>query len=368
MAKTLVGLYDTFSDAQHVVEDLAKAGFSRSDISLATHSTSGVKNQHADYSYSEPRASTGSRGRELINLLTNNGVPRDEADSYAEGVRRGGALVLVKASEGETERGLEIMKRLQPVDIDHRLGEWRREGWSRFDLDAEPYATSDVTRERERYGKRMTDEGEVTIPVVEEQLTVGKREVAGDRIRIHTYVEEQPVTEEVRLREERVHVERHPVDRPATEADLENFREETMEFTETAEEAVVSRRARVVEEVTVQTGVEEHTETVHDTVRRTHVDVDHNDVPSTTQRRAFETYDADFRRHYTSTFASSGAAYSDYEPAYRYGYDLGYDERYRGRDWAAIEADARRDWEGRHQGTWERFKDAIRHGWTQVRS
>jgi stress response protein YsnF len=368
MAKTLVGLYDAFTDAQQVVEDLAKAGFSRSDISLATHSTGGVKNQHTDYSYAEQRASAGSRGGELINLLTNNGVPRDEADSYAEGVRRGGTLVLVKASEGETDRGLEIMKRLQPVDIDHRLGEWRREGWSRFDPDAEPYATNDVTRERERYGKRMTDEGEVTIPVVEEELTVGKREVAHDRIRIHTYIEEQPVTEEVRLREERVHVERHPVDRPATEADLENFTEETMEFTETAEEAVVSRRARVVEEVTVQTDVEEHTETVHDTVRRTHVDVDQEGTQSATRVTGIETYDADFRQHHTSTFASSGGAYADYEPAYRYGYTLGTEERYHGRDWSALESDARRDWEARHTGTWDRYKDAIRYGWEKVRT
>ena len=47
-----------------------------------------------------------------------------------------------------------------------------------------------------------------------------------------------------------------------------------MEFTETAEEPVVSRRARVVEEVTVHQDVEEHTETVRGTVRRTVVDVD----------------------------------------------------------------------------------------------
>ena len=367
MAKTLVGLYDTFTDAQQVVQELEKSGFSRSNISLVTHSTGDAKNQHVDYIYAEKMSSTDGE-KELINLLTDYGVPQNEADSYAEGVRRGGALVLVKASEGETDRGLEIMKRLHPVDIDQRLGEWRQEGWNRFDPDAEPYATSDVTREREHYGERMTDEGEVTIPVVEEELTVGKREVERDRIRIHTHVEEQPVAEDVRLREERVTVARHPVDRPATQADLETFMEGTMEFTETAEEAVVSKRARVVEEVTVQRDVEEHTETVHDTVRRTHVDVDHEDVSSATNRRAFETYDADFRRHYNATFASSGAAYNDYEPAYRYGYTMGHDERYRGRDWAAVEADARRDWEARHQGTWERFKDAIRHAWTHVRA
>jgi hypothetical protein len=60
--------------------------------------------------------------------------------------------------------------------------------------------------------------------------------------------------------------------------------------------------------------------------------------------------------------------YEDYEPAYRYGYDLGMHERYRGRDWAALEADARRDWEAHHPGTWERFKAAIRYGWDKVRA
>jgi len=367
MAKTLVGLHDTFTDAQQVVQALEKSGFSRRNIGFVTHSAGGVKNQHIDYIYTEKISST-DRGSELINLLTDYGVPQNEVDAYAEGVRRGGALVLVKATEDETDRGLAIMKQLRPVDIDQRFEEWRQEGWNRFDPDAEPYTVADVTRERERYGKRMTDEGEVTIPVVEEELTVGKREVERDRIRIHTYVEEQPVAEDVRLREERVTVERHPVNRPATEADLDTFREETMEFTETAEEAVVSRRARVVEEVTVQRDVAEHTEMVHETVRRTHVDVDHEAVPSVTNRRAFETYDADFRRHYNTTFVSSGATYNDYEPAYRYGYTLGHDERYRERDWAAVEADARRDWEARHQGTWEQFKDAIRHSWTHVRA
>ena len=65
--------------------------------------------------------------------------------------------------------------------------------------------------------------------------------------------------------------------------------------------------------------------------------------------------------------ASSGTTYEAYEPAYRYGYDLGTNERYRGRDWDALEADARRDWETRQPGTWARFHDAIRHAWEAVR-
>jgi hypothetical protein len=51
---------------------------------------------------------------------------------------------------------------------------------------------------------------------------------------------ETPVQENVQLREERVRVQRNAVDRPASEADLQGFREGEIELTETAEEAVVS--------------------------------------------------------------------------------------------------------------------------------
>jgi stress response protein YsnF len=91
-------------------------------------------------------------------------------------------------------------------------------------------------------------------------------------VRVESRGEEKPVTEQVQLREERVHVERRPVDRPVTEADAA-FREGTLEVTERAEEAVVSKTAHVVEEVVVGKQVEEHTETIRDTVRRTDVDV-----------------------------------------------------------------------------------------------
>ena len=82
----------------------------------------------------------------------------------------------------------------------------------------------------------------------------------------------------------------------------------------------------------------------------------------------FATYAPVFRQHYDTAFGNKGGAYVEYEPAYRYGYELGTNERYRGRDWAALEAEARRDWEARHPSTWERFKEAIRYGWDTVRA
>jgi hypothetical protein len=185
-------------------------------------------------------------------------------------------------------------------------------------------------------------------------------------VRLYTRVTETPVAQEVRLREEHVHVERHPVERPATEADLAAIPEGTIEVTATAEEPVVSRHARVVEEVVVSTDVEERTETVRDTVRHMEVDVEPGGAEHA-RVMGFDSYDTDFRHHYTTTLASRGEPYDRWQPAYRYGYDLASDPRAAGRDWAALEPDARHAWEAHHQGTWETCKDTIRYAWETVR-
>jgi L-rhamnose mutarotase len=87
----------------------------------------------------------------------------------------------------------------------------------------------------------------------------------------------------------------------------------------------------------------------------------------TRDARGFDTYEAEFRSHYNTTLASRGHAYDRWAPGYRYGYDLARDRRYAGRDWTAVEPEARRQWEERHKGTWEEFKDTIRHAWDRVR-
>lgn len=76
----------------------------------------------------------------------------------------------------------------------------------------------------------------------------------------------------------------------------------------------------------------------------------------------------DFRRHYQTTYAGTGRAWEDYAPAYRYGYDLSSDTRYRGRNWSEIEADVQRDWNSNNNSkTWEDFKDAVREGWERTK-
>jgi uncharacterized protein (TIGR02271 family) len=89
--------------------------------------------------------------------------------------------------------------------------------------------------------------------------------------------EERPVEARVNLREEHVSVQRRPVDRPATEADFNKAATANLEVTESAERAVVSKEARVVEEVQIGKQATERTETIRDTVRKTDVDVERVD-------------------------------------------------------------------------------------------
>ncbi len=124
-------------------------------------------------------------------------------------------------------------------------------------------------------------ENETTIPVIKEELQVGKREVETGGIRLRSRIVEKDISKDINLREENVQVERNTVDRPASAGD---FREGEIEVREHAEVPVVSKEARVVEEVSLNKEVTERDETISDTVRNTEVDIDRDDTSSTTNR------------------------------------------------------------------------------------
>jgi uncharacterized protein (TIGR02271 family) len=117
-------------------------------------------------------------------------------------------------------------------------------------------------------------DGELVVPVVEEQIRIGKRDVDRVGARVSTRVEETPVQESVTLRDEQVHVERRPVNRPVRDDETAGFKEGTVEVHARSEEAVVDKRARVVGEVVISKSATEREETVRDTLQRTDVEVD----------------------------------------------------------------------------------------------
>src|ERR671930_1061835 len=189
MAKTLVALYDTCTDAERVVQELIKDGFARSDIHLALDHTEGCETQHAAVEWDSAYA-----GANLLETLADMGVPYEEAHAYAEGVHRGSALVVVESSDDRSERGMAILQRLHPVDLHERTAQWRQEGWTGYDANAikstPTSSTATATRraqEQARSETRVADKGartrrvegqeEVKVPVVEEDIAIGKREV-----------------------------------------------------------------------------------------------------------------------------------------------------------------------------------------------
>jgi uncharacterized protein (TIGR02271 family) len=421
--KTIVGLYDDWTTARRVLEELVQAGFDRNHINLIandrdqTYANSLQGDTGSGEKVAEgvatgalaggalgglgglllglgalaipgigpviaagpiaaglTGAAVGAATGGLVGALAGWGIPEEEAGYYAEGVRRGGTLVGVEAEDHQVDRALAIMNRYGPVDIERRAGEWRASGWSGFDANAGNYKAdtngSMASRMKADMGPttRNTNltEGEAVIPIVEEELRVGKREVETGGVRIHTYVEENPVSEEVKLRQERVNVERRPVDRAVDPSTVDAFREQTFEMTERAEQVVAEKTARVVEEVVVGKEVENRTENVSDTVRRTRVDVENTNGGATGMTN-WDEFDTRWRSHYNQFYGGSGRNYEYYQPGYRYGYTLANDQRYAGRGWALVEPDVRRDWEATGQGAWEDFKDAIRQGWNEVR-
>jgi len=87
----------------------------------------------------------------LLGALKEAGHSDDEANVYAEGVRRGGTLISVKASDGERDRIDGILNGRRGSDAATRGEAYRQSGWSRFDPDAEPYSSDQITRERSLY-------------------------------------------------------------------------------------------------------------------------------------------------------------------------------------------------------------------------
>jgi uncharacterized protein (TIGR02271 family) len=222
-------------------------------------------------------------------------MPDEDRYTYAEGLNRGGYLVTVtNVPMGLYEQALDILDDEGAIDIDERAESWRSEGWTGYSPSDSSYSdrtgtytagsgmgtgtTSTGYTDGGMSGSRTgdgldMDRDRESIPVVQEQLRVGKRDVSHGRVRVRSYTVEEPVNEEVNLHNERVVVDRRPVDRALGAADGA-FKDRTIEAEERSEEPVVDKQARVVEEVSLRKEAEDRAETISDTVRHTEVEVD----------------------------------------------------------------------------------------------
>lgn len=315
---TVVGVFDNASEAQQAVEALVSDGFSRSSIDMsATQSDSTTSTTGGgDYVQDRNRNTSGTYAEEVVddtkdvgsgigNFFSSLFGGGDDADRYSRVGDRSSIVTVHAQSEDEVERAADILDDNGAVDVNERDEQYNGgmstgagmtgmgmvgTGMVGNTMDT----TNRMTDNTMDTTNRMTTDGDQTIKVVEENLQVGKREEETGGVRVRSRIVEHPVEESLRLREERVTVQRNPVNRPATDADLTTFKEGQIEMRETAERAVVSKTANVVEEVSIGKEVTEHDEIVRDTVRKTEADVENlnsNDQQVRTERSDLGTDD-----------------------------------------------------------------------------
>lgn len=209
MAKTVVALFDTLEQAQRAAQDLIERGFVRDSISLVAGEPGYAAGRYAgdekrvaegtgagagggvlggvigmlpglgalaipgigpviaagplaaaigsSFAGAAVGAGIGGAVGGLLGALVGVGVTGEDAGLYAEGVRRGGALIVIVTSDDMASGAHSILQRHDAVDLDKRGAEWRQSGWNRFDQDADPYYARDTVRETVERGLESRD-------------------------------------------------------------------------------------------------------------------------------------------------------------------------------------------------------------------
>jgi hypothetical protein len=201
MTVTISRLYNSYSDAAKAVRDLEAAGVPHSDISIVANNSdewySTDKKIDKDRDGVDDRAEAAGKGAGVgatvggaagllaglgmlaipglgpvvaagwlaataagaaagaatggvIGALTEAGVSKDDAETYAEGVRRGGTLVTARVPDAN-RANLEAVLNRSAVDVQSRRAAWQKSGWKSFDPAAKPYTADEVRKERSLY-------------------------------------------------------------------------------------------------------------------------------------------------------------------------------------------------------------------------
>jgi uncharacterized protein (TIGR02271 family) len=289
MSSTITAMFDSRSDAEAAKARLESANVDADHVHIHDKTSSGHREQ--GYSTHEDRG--------VWDSIKNAFLPDEDRHTYEEGLRRGGVLLTADVDDDRVDEAVRVLEGAGSIDIDDRSSQWRSSGWD-YSAPATGAgvgtgaALGALGANAPTTGVGSTEhvgssEREEVIPVVEEQLVFGKRDVNRGGVRVRSYVTETPVHEQIRLRNERVNVERRTVDLPLSAADGDAFRERSIDMTATGEEAVVGKNARVVEEVVVSKTAEEHVENIDDTVRKTDVEVDRDSDVDTSTGSTFGT-------------------------------------------------------------------------------
>jgi uncharacterized protein (TIGR02271 family) len=302
-------------------------------------------------------AAIGAGVGAIAGALVGMGIPKEEAEYYEGEVKSGRTLVAVKA-DGRYDEAQRILRQHGAYDIENRAGSVGATGV----VAGQPVAAA---------GGR-TAEGEQTVQLREEHLEATKTAVETGQVTLGKEVVEEKKTLEVPVTREEAFVERRPVERPS-DRPIEAGTQQTIEVPVREERVELDKQAVVYEEVGVNKQQVVQNQQVSDTVRREELRVDkEGDVnlpgatpTTTTWDQVMPTY----RQRWQQRVGTTGGRWEDYEPGYRYGYELRQRPEYRGRNWTEVESEAQRDWTQRNPATpWDRVRDSVRDTWENATS
>jgi len=268
----IVAVFDTSEHAQNAVRALKAGGFSADDISV-------VNNDTLDDRGAKIATETGFWHR-----LFGSDIDLHEAKVYGHTVGSGGSVVTLRSPDTMVKKAVDILHTLNPVDVNQRAA-----SLGILAAGTAPAAATGTTTARPVASPVRTEtvrdrDGEV-IRLAEEQLNVGKRQVAAGMTRVRRFVIEKPVEAQVTLHEEHASIARRAVNDPSYVRDID-WSDREIDVTETAEQAVVSKSARVVEEVVVGKEGSDRVETVKDKVRRQQVEIERQQGVDQTKKSA----------------------------------------------------------------------------------
>jgi stress response protein YsnF len=212
---SIVSAYDDRKIADKAIAALREEGFENSDIQILK----------------------GDK-KKLMSTLAERGFGEDDARAYADAADEGKTLLIANVSEDEADKAESIMDSFET-------------------------------------GQGSGESRAGSVPIVEEELSVGKSKSANGGARVTSSTTETPIEETVTLKEETVKARRKDADRVLDEDEADGaFEEKTVEMMGTKEEADVRKEARVVGEVELRKEARERQKTVSDTVRKTDVEVE----------------------------------------------------------------------------------------------
>lgn len=267
--ETLVAVFDTPEHAEAAVEALKAGGFHEDDISI----------------FDSDRLSAGTstiakdvKEAGLWHRIFGSGLYKHEAAVFGQTVDRGGTVLSLRVLDSEVAHAIGILDLHRPIDVHDRAVTSGIATGATVEAAAKAITEAPVTAEQKvAVTPKIAETHSEVLRLAEEQLQVGKQNVETGRTRVRRFTTEREEAADVTLHEEHAEVLRRVVSEPVKIDDLD-WSDRAIEVVETADQALVSKTARIVEEIALDKIGTDHIETVHEKLRRQQAEVERVDA------------------------------------------------------------------------------------------